>query len=70
MGEQEKMQLVDIRDIQIDTQMPLEQRIQSYLEQIKNPYICRYGNLVIESTFGGQGQTLTECMQQLVRASF
>lgn len=70
MSGQDKMDLVDIRDIHIDTQLPLEDRIQSYLQQIKNPYICRYGNLVIESTFGGEGQTLTECMQKLIRMNF
>lgn len=30
--------LVDIREVQIDTTIPLEMRMKSYLEQIKNPY--------------------------------
>lgn len=31
-------QLVDIRDVKIDRSLPSEERIKSFIEQIKNPY--------------------------------
>ena len=31
-------ELVDIRDVVIDKSLPLEDRVKSYVEQIKNPY--------------------------------
>jgi len=35
--------LVDIRDVVIDRDLPKEERIKSYLQQIKNPYCFKVG---------------------------
>lgn len=36
--------LVDIRDVKIDRSMSVEDRMKSYVEQIKNPYMFKVGN--------------------------
>lgn len=36
--------LVDIRDVKIDRSLPVEERMKSYVEQIKNPYMFKVGN--------------------------
>ena len=35
--------LVDIRDVKIDRSQPVEERMKSYVEQIKNPYLFKVG---------------------------
>ena len=37
--------LVDIRDVKIDRSLPLEERVRSFVEQIKNPYCVRCGEV-------------------------
>ena len=36
--------LVDIRDVRIDRSMSVEDRMKSYVEQIKNPYMFKVDN--------------------------
>ncbi len=33
--------LADIRDVNVDPNLPYEERLRSYIEQIKNPYMYR-----------------------------
>ena len=33
--------LVDIRDVKIDRSLPMEERVRSYVEQVKDPYHFR-----------------------------
>lgn len=54
--------LVDIREVQIDTTLPVAQRMESYLEQIKNPYCFRHGDAAIHVRFEPGG---TELRQKL-----
>ena len=62
-----KEDLVDISSVQIDTNLPKEERIQSFLKQIKNPYLFRYGDMVIHSVFSETEVTLDERLKQYFR---
>ena len=37
-------ELVDIRDVKLDSSLGQAERIQSFLQQIKNPYCFRVGS--------------------------
>jgi len=57
--------LVDIRDVKIDRNLPIGQRFKQYLEQIKNPYMVRCGDMVVKMTFReGSEVTLQECFNR------
>ena len=43
--------LVDIRDVKIDRSMSVEDRMKSYVEQIKNPYMFKVGNTVVTVSY-------------------
>ena len=46
--EQSKMDLndlVDIRDVKVDRSLPTEERIKSYVQQVKHPYVFRVGKV-------------------------
>ena len=56
--------LVDIRDVKIDRDLPLEKRQKQYLEQVKNPFMLRYGKYKIKLTHSeNSGLTLQDCFE-------
>lgn len=60
-------ELTDIRDIEINTELTKEERILDYITQIKNPYLCKCGNLVIQCEFTETDITLNDRLKQLFR---
>lgn len=46
--------LIDIRDVQIDTALPQEERIRSFVKQIKNPYRFKVGDVVVNVSYSGE----------------
>lgn len=63
----DKTELIDIRDISINEQLPKEERIADFIRQIRNPYLCRCGNIVVQSVFADTDTTLTERLKQYFR---
>ena len=59
--------LVDIRDVKIDTSLPVPERIKSYLEQVKNPYYFRVGDVAVHVCYAENGPTLQEVMEGYYR---
>lgn len=56
--------LVDIRDISVKDSLPMEERMADFLEQIKNPYLCKCGDIVVQSVFADTHVTLTDRLKQ------
>jgi hypothetical protein len=52
--------LVDIRDVKIDRSLPVEERMKSYVEQIKNPYMFKVGNTVVRVSYANTTQTIND----------
>lgn len=48
--------LMDLREINIDTTKPVTQRIESFLEQVQNPYLFKVGDIVIKVDYGNGKQ--------------
>ena len=59
--------LVDLRDIRIDTGKPLAERVPAYLEQVKNPYLFKVGDIVVKVNYDG-GRTLSDSLTSLFLA--
>ena len=53
-------ELVDIRDIHIDTSLPVEERVKSYLQQVKDPYCFRVGDVKVRVSYADTERTLTD----------
>ena len=60
--------LVDIRDVVIDRSQPKEERIRSFILQIKNPYCFKYGDIVVKTSFADTDVTLEERMEHYLRS--
>lgn len=52
--------LVDIRDVKIDRSLPVEERMKSYVEQIKNPYMFKVGNTIVRVSYANTTQTIND----------
>ena len=52
--------LVDLRDVKIDRSLPVEERMKSYVEQIKNQYMFKVGNTVVRVSYANTTQTIND----------
>jgi methionine synthase II (cobalamin-independent) len=52
--------LVDIRDVKIDRKLPVEDRIKSYVEQVKNPYLFKVGETVVRVSYANTQATIND----------
>lgn len=53
-----KSKLVDIYKVQVDTALPYSERIENYIQQIKNPYCFLCGETVVKISFKPDGGEL------------
>ena len=58
--------LIDIRTISVDKNLPKDERIAEYIRQIHNPYRFRCGKFIVTARFREDGPTLEDCLQRLV----
>ncbi|MCD8106777.1 MAG: hypothetical protein LUE20_02285 [Oscillospiraceae bacterium] len=58
--------LVDIRDVRIDRSQPVEERMKSYVEQIKNPYMFRVGDTVVRVSYADTPETINDNFINLI----
>ena len=59
-------ELVDIRDVKLDSSLGQAERIQSFLHQIKNPYCFSVGVVVVNVAYTEGGPTLNDCFADML----
>ena len=52
--------LVDIRDVRIDRTLPMEERVKSYVEQVKNPYMFKVGDTIVRVSYADTNRTMND----------
>ena len=60
----DKSTLTDIRDIKINTKKPVQERIKSYIEQVKNPYCLIVDGMVVKMTFANTEKTMNDRVKE------
>ena len=60
--------LVDIRDLRIDRSLPMEERMKSYVEQIKNPYMFKVGNTIVRVSYANTQRTMNDNFVSMIAA--
>lgn len=60
--------LVDIRDVKIDRSLPIEDRVKSYVEQVKNPYMFKVGNTVVRVSYADTNRTMNDNFMNMIAA--
>lgn len=63
-------QLVDIRDIAINTNLSKDERILDFIRQVHNPYCFRHGKIVVKIGFSESAEhtTLEEQFESYLRS--
>ena len=59
--------LTDLRDIYIDTKLPVEKKLASFAKQTKNVYVHRIGDYVIKVKFQKEGPNIDDKMEEYLR---
>lgn len=58
-------ELTDISKVQIDKELPLEERKKQYLKKVGNPYLVRVGNMKVKVRFTG-GISFNEAFENML----
>ena len=66
INQKEQNDLVDIRDVKVDRSLPVEERIKSYVEQIKNPYDFRVGDVKVHVSYAGAAKTINDSFVDMI----
>ena len=53
---------VDITEVKIYMSAPVEARVKQYIEQIKNPYFFKCGDVAVNVIFSSNGRTLKQAI--------
>ena len=61
------MAAVDIRDIKIDTKLPVEEKLASFARQTNNIYVHRMGDYVVKVRFQKEGASIDDKMEEYLR---
>ncbi len=64
----DKDTLVDIRDVKIDRSLSKEERIRSFVEQVKNPYCFKCGDVAVKMVFADTDVSLEDRMEHYLRS--
>jgi len=59
----DKSQLVDIREIYLDPDAPVEQRMSKFIEEVGNPYMFCVGKTPVRVVFSKTGETLDNAIK-------
>ena len=59
--------LTDIRDIRIDTKLPVEKKLALFAEQTNNIFIHRIDDYVVKVRFQKEGPTIDDKMEEYLR---
>ena len=64
----DRSRLVDINSVHIETALPGRQRLQKYLEEIKNPYCFLCGGTPVKIRFNSSGAPLQTALKNYFTA--
>jgi len=59
-------ELIDIRNVHIDSKLPQEERIRSFVRQVKNPYRFKVGDITVNISYANSSTTLNDCFADML----
>lgn len=59
-------ELVDIREVNINSKLQQTRRVQDFVSQIKNPYCYKYGKYIVKIGFEDTDVTITDRLRELI----
>lgn len=59
-------ELVDIHDVNVDANLPKQERIVEFIRQIKNPYLFKCGEFIVHAEYAKNGVSFEDCLERIV----
>ena len=59
--------VVDARDINIDTNLPVHERIADYAYQSGNPYLIKVGKILVKLSYSNTATTANDCFERYMK---
>ena len=56
--------LIDLRDIKIDTSLPVRKKLEAFARQTNNIYVNRIGDYVVKVKFQKDGDSIDDKMEE------
>lgn len=60
----DKSTLTDIKEIEINTNLPVKSRIESYIRQVSNPYCVLVGDIAVKFVYSRTADTLSDKLKE------
>ncbi len=60
--------LVDIKSVKINLDLPSSERKKQFVEQVGNPYIFKCNGIIVKNTYSNNGKTLDELVEKVIIA--
>lgn len=64
----DKKTLVDLESVQIDSSQSVQERVQSFLQQIQNPYCFRIGDVAVKVNYKQDGPSFQQNFEDILRS--
>ena len=65
----DKDTLIDLDTVQIDSSQPIQERVQSFLQQIQNPYCFRSGDVSVKVNYKHDGPSFQQNFEDILRST-
>ena len=59
--------LTDLRDIEIDTSLPVKEKLEAFARQTNNVYVNRIGDYVVKVRFQENGASINDKMSEYLK---
>lgn len=63
----DKSQLVDLNTVKIDDTKPVAERVESFLQQINNPYCFKIGDVAVKVIYKSEGPTFQQSFENMLK---
>lgn len=63
----DKSELIDLNSVHIDDTVPVPERVRNFLEQIRNPYCFRVGDVAVKVNYQASGPSFQQNIEDLLR---
>ena len=60
-------ELTDLRDVKLDTSLPVNKKLAAFAGQVRNVYVNRIGDYVVKVRFQEDGATIDDKMSEYLR---
>lgn len=61
--------LADLCEVSVDNALPVNEKMDSFFRQIRNPYLFKVGDIVVKVEFGGKCE-FSDAIERVIRNNY